>query len=790
MKTALHNLRIILSRYKVASALNMMGLAIAFTVCIIIFSMLYWEWSYNRDYEDATQIHQAYLIEEDEYEVMLTHPMATKISEGSLSIESFALISYINYMGGLTWRTESENTQINTAVNAINPAYVDIFEMEAVAGDLTKISQPGAAIVPESVARQYWGGKTDAAWSYDSVIGEVIKCEKYEYSIVGVYKDKPSNCITANNIYTYLSDETLNDESHRAFMAYYKLHDEANAEDVRDQIQAHWESNGDASDAANVYTDKIDIRLIPITELYFSGLDGANEQGNKSVSLILLSVALLILFIAVVNYFNFFMSLVPTRIKSVNISKIFGASNTSLRSNIIFESVAIIFISFTLSILFSDLISDSVVNFAPTSLKVADNLDVVSMVGLLALTLGVLVGIFTSWYMTKHSPAFILRGTFGRSRSGRWIRSVLTTVQFVAATSMIIGAGFVILQNKYLKEYDYGFNKKRLYISTLSMPAYANKQIVEAELLKSPFIEDIAYSTPYLGDRSMKISTRSENEVTNLNLHLCSIDFPKMVGLKLSEGRYFSEEDQAKTDAPSVMLNKAAASLLDLKAGDKMAGLNADVVGILEDFKFNSLRSGIEPIVFMGATTLVPYPINTLNIRVSANTKRSELYSALKSAMLKADPSIDRSSIKLSSIDESIHGLYKNEDDIALMISIFTLACIIIALLGVFGMVVFEAQHSRREVAVRKVFGSSVGEILLRFNSQIMRVLIASSLIALPLSWWGVNKWLSGYPYRCPMHWWVFAVGVIIIFIIVCLMVTLQSFRAASENPTKNLNAN
>ena len=331
---------------------------------------------------------------------------------------------------------------------------------------------------------------------------------------------------------------------------------------------------------------------------------------------------------------------------------------------------------------------------------------------------------------------------------------------------MIIGASFVLLQTRYLKEYDYGFNKERLFISKLSLPAYANKQTFEAELRQNPFIEEVSYSTSYLGKMNMPI--RSENESKDMSLYLCSANFPALVGLSLVEGRFFRETDMEVTDGKiAVMLNKAAANFLNVSSGDEVAGIGAGVIGIVEDFKFTSLHSEIRPIIIMGANPSIPYPPNIASIRVKPGIKRSELTKLISSAMLKADPVVDPSSIHINTIDESIDGLYQDEDDIALMISVFALASIIISLLGVFGMVMLEAQHSRREVAVRKIFGSSVFEILLRFNTQIMITLLISTVIAIPLAWLAIDNWLSSYPYRVPMYWWVFPLGALIVFIIV-----------------------
>ncbi len=794
MKTIFKNCIYALRHFKVASVLNILGLSIAFTVFTMIFSLLYWEWGYNSSYNEGDRIHQAYITQEGSPSPMLSRPMAEMLSQSSASIESYSLISYADQLTGLIWKTVSSDLQIDTKVYGVNPAFVEMFEMEVVAGDLSKISAPGSAIVSESVARKYWNSTSSSDdgnsekiigedWDYQSVLGEMIKCEKYEYTIVGVYRDFPSNAMTSNSIYTYLGELGIEDEAMVGFMAFYKLLPKVKMEDVVENMQNSW---SEYEGKKNVLLEGREIKLCPIRDLYFSGV-GSTEQGNVLVSMILLSVAMLIIFIGVVNYINFFISLIPIRIKNINISKIYGASSKALKSNIIIESIIILIISFALSLLFSQYISETIVNFSPTSLKVKDNLDVVTVVGVLALTVGALIGVFSSSYITKQNPAFVLRGSFGRSKAGRALRSILIGIQFTVAIFMIIGTGFVVLQNRYMKEFDYGFNKERLYTSEISLAAYSNRSLLEAELSKVPFIEEVAFSSPYLGPSSMVMSTRSENETITMNLLLCSYNFPEMAGIELAEGRYFREEDMTKAQTPSILINKTASTLLNFKVGDVMPGLEATIVGILDDFKFNSLHTGMSPQVIMGVSPLVPYPMNTLSIRVASGAKYSEVLTTLEEAILKVDPNASVESIKLKTIDESIYGLYNNEDTLVLMISIFALSCIIISLLGVISMIMFEAQHSRREVAVRKIYGSSILGILLKFNFQIIKVLIFSAVLALPLSWFAVDRWLSAYPFRVNMSWWVFALGVLVVFLIVSLTVTLQIYKSASENPTENL---
>ncbi len=759
-----------------ASILNILGLTIAFAVFMAIMTQVFWEIRYNRVLEKGADTYLASVEYYGDYSTNLSRPIGEIMGSSSPLIEEYTPF----WPGSRLYKINGVDTDME--VNFVGDNFANMFSMEAVEGDLSRIGEPNTIIIPKSIADKYFKGESALGKSFTLADGVTID------EIVGVYEDFPNNTSFKSVVYKDLGERQIEDQSEWSYHYFYKFRDGVEPNEVIKSIVAEL-SKDMPQDSEGITEDFI--KFTSLDGLYFGDLKVyIFETGNKLLSILLFSVAIIIILIAVINYINFFMALVPIRIRSLNISKVFGAPISALRWNVIFEAIGIVVLSFLLSLPLLQYISTlEISEFTSVSLSLANNIPMVIFTFVLALIVALIAGVFPSFYITKFSPALILKGSFGRSRSGRNFRAVLSAFQFVISMTLIILALFIVIQNKFLKDYDYGFERERIMTVRVPGDVMRNKDVFYNELKKNPNIENIAYSDNTMFNFGMGWGRNINGESVNFSTLPVSWNYPELVGLELVDGRFFIEEDATKPGGTAIF-NETAAKQYNLKIGDKFYGHSdeqAEVVGIVKDFNFRSLHNEIDPICIYEFGSNGWRDPNMLNVKFIAGANIKDLRDYVKNSILKFAPNTNVEDIYINLLDENVESMYKREDKLSTVIAVFSIVSIIISLLGLFGIVVFETQYRRKEVAIRKIHGSTINEVLMLFNRQSTKVLAVSALISIPISWYVANTWLMSFAYRIPLHWWVFVCAVALVAVIVIALVTAQTFRAANENPVESL---
>ncbi len=789
MKNIFYNFSVTLKRFKTASVLNLLGLSVAFTIFIIVLSQLWWQYNYNDSIPQSEQLHMlTYEYEPGEgFDPYFNRTNGDELGASIPELEGFGSIGENDYF----YRDFGNTKDIEFDAYLVSPSIIDLLGIKIIEGDSASFSEPGAIIIPLSMARQYFGEQ--------SPIGELLagRDGKYrrqrppvEQTIVGVYADMPTNRTYDNRIYANLGNEYLNNSSMWMFNHLLKFKpNNTTSEKIKTKlIEILSRDEEDPEEGIDA------VELIPMNELYFNQkIDSTYffESGNMQLSLVLISVAFVILLIAVVNYINFFMSLVPVRIKAVNIAKVFGASAGALRANIIFEGIGIMALAFGFSLLWVGVAADiEMIRFAGEPFVFGNNIEVLVATGIFAIVLGAISGLFPAWYITKFSPSMILAGSFGRSRRGRALRSVLSIFQFTSSIVLVIVALFIMLQNSFMREFDYGYSRERLYKLRLTTPLVRNQKqdALSNELKKNPDITDFSYTNGSLVQPGISLNWQAMHNGEDIRYSNMPVSWnhPRMMGIELVDGRYFTEEDQTKQNG-SIIFNETAAKAYNLKVGDVIdIFIKTDVVGIAKDFQYGSLYNEIPPVALVIGHPQMRY-YSYAYIRISPTADLEKTLTFIREAIKTADPMMEPNELELTHFDESLEEVYQKEERLAGVITIFSFITILISLLGVMGTVIFDLQHRRKEVSVRKVFGASVSSILGRFNRGVLWILIISTLIGLPIAWYIISTWLENFTHRVPMHWWVFVAGVVIVSVIVFSLVTIQTWRAANANPTKYL---
>ena len=521
-------------------------------------------------------------------------------------------------------------------------------------------------------------------------------------------------------------------------------------------------------------------------------MEFAAKTGNLTTTYTLLGVAILIIVIAGINFFNFFLALVPSRIRAFNTRKVFGGSNQRLRIGVVAETLGLIILALLIGAVLVLLFADSPLSdYITTDIFSADNLMLtIALIGIVLL-IGVIISLYPAYYITSFPPALVTKGNFQSSASGMLLRNILVGIQFVTSTALIIVALFINLQHSYMMNYDMGFNKDE--ILTVQMKPFKSYAAIDAfttKLKQNPMIVDVTFAQ---GDivapqRTSWTYTYNDQKIS----HTCypvSWNFLKVMGIDMAEGRDFTKDDENRSAV--FIFNEEAKRQFEFNLEESTFNggpfESASLIGFCEDFHFKPLQYQITPFAFCVSNFIQWAQLSHAYIRVAAGTNYRDAMDYIHKTVLEFDPSLNDNMIQVQMFDDELEVYYEAEERLAKLITIFTLLSVVISIMGVFGLVLFETQYRRKEIGIRRVNGASVQSILKMFNLQFLRITLICAAVAIPISYYFVNRWLTGFTARMPMSWWVFALAVVIICLIVIGTVTARSWKAANENPINSI---
>ena len=514
---------------------------------------------------------------------------------------------------------------------------------------------------------------------------------------------------------------------------------------------------------------------------------------------------MLILVISFINFVNFFFALIPSRIRAVNNYKIFGAPTAKLRLNFLFETVGLILISLfgaaVIVVLFAD---TPLKEYISTSVAIDENWSLAGAIALGVILFGVVVSLYPAWYITKFSPAFVIKGDFSASKSGRILRYTLVGIQYVISITLIICSLFIYRQHQYMLLRDMGFDKENLLtvdvpygsISKFSMSGVeqTRRNAFTDKLKENPQIKDVAFGSGVMvSDANLdgNFQTVSDDgSLITFTSYPVSYNFLEVMGIDIVDGRNFSPSDEA-SETGALIFNKNASKNYGLTTDMSLFGhihqQKTDIVGICDDFDFLSAQHGVAPFAFVVyGKRVYNFPCHAY-IRTVAGADIAAVRKCIFDTIMEFAPNADPEKIDVKFFDNELELVYQREDKLSTLVTLFSFLSIVISIIGVFGLVLFETQYRRREIGIRRVHGASVGGILQMFNRKYLYIVAACSAVAIPVSYYIISRWMEQYVYRTPMSWWVYALAVGVILAITVVTVTLRSFKAATENPTESI---
>ncbi len=782
----------------ISSLLNVIGMTAAFAALYIILVQVNYDFSYNKGIKDHERICSLSIpswYDESRYMIWLNRPthekMISSISEfeagGTCYLQRQDAVIYLS-SDDKPEGEASYDREMETSVSAFTDGALKVFGVEFVRGRFEDVlPNRNHAAISESAAKRMG---LDLGSSFMIRYGG---SSKQLYEVKAIYKDMPRN--TDFDSFEIIYNNNLNgleEQSQWSYPYFVKLAEGVTVEQAEAAcmayIERYWsEQISDAAEKEEVI-NSYRYHLVPIADAYFDKqLDPFGASGNKTTTVTLLAIAILVILIALINYVNFFFAMIPIRIKSVNTRKILGSTRAQIVWGFIRESLAMIIISLILAFAVVLLFKGSfLAELIPCDIAFASNMEIVAATIGIALFISVTTSIYPALYITSFPPALVIRGSFGASTKGKGLRYSLIGLQFVISMSLIICAVFINRQRGYMIKHDMGFRRENLLTATVSWPVVYNSADAVANTLNaSPLIKELTWANgDIVAPSRMGWGRDFKGEVIHFQCYPVAWDFLRFMGIEIIEGRDFMQSDKLSENGVFIF-NRTARDEFGLTLEDRIQGHMdyTEIVGFCEDFNFMPLQSEVEPfcLYIFGAN---PWrKNNTLFVRTREGAEFGEAMKLVHDAIAEADKETPYDEINVEIFDKQLAKSYYKEESLSRLITLFTVLAIIISLMGVFGLVMFETEYRHKEIGVRRVNGATVAEILAMFNMKFVRIVLVCFVIAAPLSYAILDRYLEGFAYRTPLYIWVFLLALLAVLVITVAVVTLRSYRASTRNP-------
>ena len=543
------------------------------------------------------------------------------------------------------------------------------------------------------------------------------------------------------------------------------------------------------------FKDQVDFRLSHLHDAYYArDMEGDNmAKGNRTTTMTLLTVSILVLLIAIINFVNFAMASVPFSIKSINTRRVIGSTRGQQIWAQLWRALGLVLLAFALSVgVMSLAATSSLASNISGSLRVVDNPHII-LIGLgVAVLTAFIAGIFPARYSTSFNPAMVLKGSFSLSAKGRKMRSVLVGFQYVISFILILCSLFITVQVKYMKDYDMGFDREQTVEFFVNNKIGNSRETLRQMLLENPNITDVTFAgNQVVSQGKMGWGRTYQGQRVQMDCLPVDPNFISFFGMEIAEGRDFTESDNLNPNGTFIVNQAFMAKYPFLRLGLKFSGhqgddMPAEIVGIVKDFNFQPLQYSVAPIVLYNFGSEPWWPLTVGYAKILPGNVQ-ETFEYIREKCAELDPTFDTSAMGLRFMDESIGRLYQKEDNLNRLITTAALISLLISVIGILGLVYFETQFRRKEIAVRRVHGASVSEILAMLNRYYLIITLVCFVVAVPVAIVIIRSWVATFPYQSPVPVWIFLAALLIIGLITIVTVTLQSRRAALRNPVDSI---
>jgi putative ABC transport system permease protein len=702
-------------------------------------------------------------------------------------------------------KKDNQNIQNHNAVFA-DSTFFQVFSIPMIAGNpLTALNEPNSIVIDETTAKKYFNS-TD-------VVGKTLYVDNsVTCKITGVIKDIPSQSHFHFSLIRPLHDTYHDDQGDwlsNAYASYVLVRPGVTQVALQTNVNAII-SNYLAKQLEQVlHTSANEMNkggnhflypLTPLTDIHLHSNKSYEFEANGNITYVYIFsvIAIFILLIACVNFMNLSTARSANRAKEVGIRKVAGSLRFNLIVQFLTESVLMSFFSLLLALAIAVFLLPLFNQLAGKQMSVFTLFSTWLLPLLIALIIvvGCIAGSYPAFYLSSFQPVQVLKGSITKGFKGSWLRSGLVIFQFFISITLIIGTVVIYNQLNYIRSREIGYNRDQVLV--IHNTYVLDKQIktFRQETLKIPGVQSaaVAGSLPTetgLNQRGwFKDPTLDAKQVTIMTDIYTDQNYIPTLGMSMTAGRNFSLD--FPTDSSAVIINETAAKLLGFKnplneivyrptgyvPDGSFTSKPLHIVGVVKDFNFSSMHDKVGPLIIELGENYgsIAMRINTKNIPALISQVRNKWNS-----MAPGQP------FSYSFLDEDFNKMYNADQRTGTLFITFAVFAIFIACLGLFGLVTYAAEQRIKEIGIRKVLGASVGEIVTMISKDFVKLVLIAFLIAFPIAWWMMNKWLQSFAYRINISWWVFALAGLLTITIALITVSFQAIKAAIANPVKNL---
>ncbi|MFH1701370.1 MAG: ABC transporter permease [Candidatus Zixiibacteriota bacterium] len=760
------------------AVINIIGLAIGISCIAMAFLYAQYEFSFDRFHKDANRI---YRVVSKETGVSTPSEMSPTMMERYPEVESATRLQFGSYDKNRVLFYYHDKSFYSEGYFA-DERFFDVFSFPFIMGEPRKaLTEPNTLVITKGFARKYFGD--------DDPIGETISFDKkYDLRVTGVIDDIPSNSHLQFDFLvsfaTYAA--TASGKSYtrcwacNLFLTYVKLHDNVEIAPLNGKLdEMILEKTGTHSDY--FIQPMTDIRL-------FSGLD--REPGTSNISDIYyvhlaLSISLLILILGCLNYINIATARISSRANEIGIRKMIGAGKRLIIIQYIIESLLMTFFAMILSVILMELLIPWVNSYANIDIEISfiNNPPFLLFAIFLCFAVGIVAGGYPALVLSAIKPLRVINNIFIAGRDGVRLRQLFVIIQFGAAVCLLIITLIINLQLYYVDNLDVGYDKNNIVVMKLKGEDFEkNKQSIKNEILKHSKVLGATYSDalPHLILNSTTNKVADEKgDSADLSIYFCEVDenFTDVFNISIVGGRNFSPEFN-DTRESSVILNESAIRAIDkenpIGRPYTMGGnIDAKVIGVVKDFNFLPLHKSIAPLVLLYGDG------KYLSVKIQSGSRESTIKS-IEEIVRRLVPDYP---FEYKMLDDYYRSAYSSENNLNIALNVFAAIAIIVACLGLMGLSSFSAAQKSKEIAIRKVLGASVSDIVKMLSKEYIVLVAIANIIAWPIAFYVVKTWLENFVYRVNIELSMFFAAGFSAILIALITVSFQAIKAALADP-------
>lgn len=803
-----------LVKQRIYSLINVIGLAVSITACLLIVLYVRHETSYDTFVPDGDRIYKLGL--ERKYPNHSTFYAAVPDGYAAVMKRDFPEVENTLHLLGpnndvpITYEVPGQDARTFEEDNLCfaDSSFLSFFPVTLLKGDpRTALAAPNQMIISQEVATRYFGT--------DEPINKTLKANFGEFKVTGVFDRWPENShLQFSMMASFDASLFFNRENYISFNShtYVKLKPGADATafaakfpqmvdtyasgQIERELRQSWEDYKKAGNGYRYFIQPLTSIHLDPTNLEFT----TSPSGNKRYVLGLSLIAGLILVIACINFMNLATARSASRAREVGMRKVMGSLKNQLITQFLLEAIVLAVFSTLLAIGATYLLLPSFNLLVEKNLQlVIDGTVLLGLIGF-ALLVGVLAGIYPAFVLSSFNPVEVMKGSFSRSSSGLLLRNGLVVFQFMISVFLIVATLLVGRQMQFMQNKDLGFDKERVIMVDRAFMLQQNTEPFMEKVRAMPEVTGVARTSARVGNRDdvfgQMFQPAGSTDVLTVKSMIIDDDFAPMIDFQIKEGRFFSRET---SDSLNVLLNETAVKTIGLKdpVGQRLS--NGDlfrgneelqkeriftVIGVVSNFHFQSLRDEITPLVIFNYEVFNRHPnSNYIAVRVKEGMQQEALnkLEALWKELVPTRP------FGYEFLEDNLNQGYAQERQSGRVFRVFSGLSIIIACVGLFGLSAFTAGQRTKEIGIRKVMGASVPGVVLLLSRDFTKLVLIALVLAIPAAWYLMDSWLNGFAYRIPIGVDSFLIAGGVSLAIAWLTVSYQSIKAALINPVNSL---